>query len=134
MAAVVLDACAIIAYLRDEPGAEVVEEALLNESCFAHALNLCEVYKDCLFRGESTQRADELLNDLAAVGLATREDMDEQFWKHVAVLKEQIRRIPYADCFALATTKRLQAVLFSSDHHDLDRVASTGDHAIRFIR
>ena len=40
----VLDACAIIAYLRDEEGADVVESALLGDNaCVAHAVNVCEV-------------------------------------------------------------------------------------------
>jgi uncharacterized protein with PIN domain len=43
----VFDASALIAFLRDEPGAEVVESALsVPEKCYAHALNLCEVYYD----------------------------------------------------------------------------------------
>lgn len=131
---IVLDACAIIAYLRDEPGAEIVEEALLNERCFVHALNLCEVYKDCLFRGESSVKADDLLDDLANVGVIAREDMDAALWKRVAMLKEHIRKIPYADCFALAMAERLSGTLYSSDHNDLDRVVSVGHHSIRFIR
>lgn len=130
----VMDACAIIAYLRDEPGADVVEAVLLNETCFIHALNLCEVYKDCLFRGESVAIADALLADLAEVGLLSREDMDPELWKRVAVLKEEIRKIPYGDCFALALTQRLNGVLYTSDHNDFDRAAATGKHAIKFIR
>ena len=48
----VLDACAIIAYLRDEEGADVVESALLgDDACVAHAVNVCEVYT-----GELTQK------------------------------------------------------------------------------
>ena len=45
---VVLDASAIIAFLRDEPGAQVVADHLRDERqrSFAHALNLCEVYYD----------------------------------------------------------------------------------------
>ncbi len=41
-----LDASAIIAYLRDEPGADKVEDLLANddEVCIAHAINLCETY------------------------------------------------------------------------------------------
>ena len=44
----VLDASAMIAYLRDEPGAGIVAEALLDpeSQCYAHALNLCEVFYD----------------------------------------------------------------------------------------
>ena len=42
----VLDAGAMIANLRDEPGADVVERILLDTDalCIAHAVNLCEVY------------------------------------------------------------------------------------------
>ena len=44
----VLDACAMIAFLRGEPGADVVRAILHNPSdaCYAHAINLCEVYYD----------------------------------------------------------------------------------------
>lgn len=55
----VLDACAIIAYLRDEDGADVVESALINDECIVHALNMCEVYKDCFARGDDKQKADQ---------------------------------------------------------------------------
>ena len=41
----VLDASAMIAFLRDEPGAEIVAEVFVDPEshCYAHALNLCEV-------------------------------------------------------------------------------------------
>lgn len=44
----VLDACAMIAYLRKEPGSSVVLQALVDTEslCLAHALNLCEVFYD----------------------------------------------------------------------------------------
>jgi PIN domain nuclease of toxin-antitoxin system len=44
----VFDACAMIAYLRGEPGTDVVREILHDPAnhCFAHAINLCEVYYD----------------------------------------------------------------------------------------
>lgn len=132
--AVVLDACAIIAYLRDEPGAAVVEEALLNDECFVHALNLCEVYRNCLVRGEPPETADALLADLSDLGLISREDMDPALWKHAAVLKGEIQNIPYGDCFALAITRRRSGILYTSDHNDFDRALATGNHAIRFIR
>ncbi len=42
----VLDACAMIAYLRNEVGRDVVEAVLIDSSglCMAHAINLCEVF------------------------------------------------------------------------------------------
>lgn len=129
---VVLDACAIIAYFRDEPGAKVVEEALLNEECFVHAINLCEVYRDCLARGENPETADSLLADVADVGVTCREDLDAPLWKHAAKLKN--RTIAYNDCFALAFTKRLGGVLYTADHKEFEPFAASGDYSIQFIR
>ena len=46
----VFDACSLIAYLRDEEGADAVEALLLDRYniCLMHAVNLCEVYYDFL--------------------------------------------------------------------------------------
>jgi PIN domain nuclease of toxin-antitoxin system len=130
----ILDACAIIAFLRDEKGADVVEAALNEEDCLAHAVNLCEVYKDCLLRGDSREIADQLIDDLTSIGLEMRTDMDEDFWKRAAVLKADIRRMSYADCFALAMTDRAGGVLLTSDHSEFDPIAATGTYSIRFFR
>jgi PIN domain nuclease of toxin-antitoxin system len=129
---VVLDACAIIAYLRNEDGADIVESALLSEQCFIHSINLCEVYKDCLSRGEETSVADQIIEDLESVGLLAREDMDIDLWKQVAQMKAEIRRISYADCFGLALTQRLHGTFYSSDHHELNPISDT--YPIKFIR
>ena len=54
----VIDAYALIAFLRDEPGADVVENVLsAPEKCYAHALNLCEVYYD-FFRASNQDAAE----------------------------------------------------------------------------
>jgi PIN domain nuclease of toxin-antitoxin system len=130
----VLDACAIIAFLRDEEGADVIEAALNEEECLAHAVNLCEVHKDCLSRGDSREIADQLLDDLASIGLEMRTDMDEDFWKQAAVLKADVRQVSYADCFALVMTDRANGILLTSDHRELDPIATRGDYSIKFFR
>ncbi|MBF0376796.1 MAG: PIN domain-containing protein [Desulfamplus sp.] len=131
---VILDACAIIAYLRDEDGGDIVESALISEECFIHAINICEVYKDCLSRGENKHEADQIIEDLYSIGLVVCEDMDTALWKEAASLKATIRRISYADCLALSMTARLNGTLFSSDHHEFDIIADKGFYSIRFIR
>ena len=47
---VVLDACAMIAYLRGEPGWDTVAGIFADPDTqtYAHAVNLCEVYYDTL--------------------------------------------------------------------------------------
>jgi len=65
----VFDACAIIALLDAEPGAEVVETLLAGDShrCVISILNLCEVYYH-IYRRADQQRADKLRGVLESYG------------------------------------------------------------------
>lgn len=71
----VLDACAMIAFLRDEPGADFVESILTDpaDRCFAHAVNLCEVYYDFL-RSSDIRTARAAVEDLERIGIRGRGD------------------------------------------------------------
>jgi len=117
----VLDACAIIALLRNEPGAEITERLLLEQNCMAHAVNLCEVYYDFL-KAESKDVANEAIWDIKKQGLIFREDMDSGFWQEVGSYKALIKRVSLADCFAIALANREQATLVTSDHHEFDYI------------
>jgi hypothetical protein len=68
----VVDACAIIAYLRGEPGADGVSAVLIDPThvCVAHALNLCEVCYDFSRASGET-----------AVGVQPRSDLSIDFWQ-----------------------------------------------------
>jgi predicted nucleic acid-binding protein len=130
----VLDACAMIAFLKGEAGADVVENALLdaNSRCVAHAINLCEVYYD-FHRAGGESAADGALADMKTLGLVERDDLDEPFWKEAGKLKAA-GKISLADCFAVALTNRVGGTLLTSDHHELDRIAAAGICSITFIR
>ena len=79
----VIDASALIAFLRDEPGADVVENVLsAPEKCYAHALNLCEVYYD-FFRASNQDAAEAAISDLLGLGIEDRTGMDSEFWRNV---------------------------------------------------
>ncbi|MFC1716559.1 PIN domain-containing protein [Candidatus Poribacteria bacterium] len=136
----VLDACAMIAFLRGEEGADAVTSLLLNEDCMAHAVNLCEVYYDCLLRGDNESTARELIADLRSLDLTFREDMDEQFWQMVALYKARTRKaslhMPLADCFVLSLAEREKATIVTSDHHEFDLILEKGfcPGTVRFIR
>ena len=99
----VLEACAMIAFLRGEPGKDVVRETLRDPSnhCFAHAINFCEVYYNFV-RTADTRTARAALRDLSAVGIAGRRDMGRSFWMEVGRLKGTIQKISLADCVAIA--------------------------------
>jgi PIN domain nuclease of toxin-antitoxin system len=129
----VLDACALIAFLRDEEGADVVESTLIDEECIAHVVNLCEVYYDCLRRDDKSM-ADELLEDLWETGLVRREDIDVKFWKSVGHIKADIGKVSLADSFAIALAQRTDATVLTSDHHEFDRIAEENVCHVKFIR
>ena len=76
----VLDACAMIAFLRAEPGADVVSDLLADPAnrCYAHAVNLCEVYYDFI-RAADSRTARSAVRDLASIGVITRRDMSQRF-------------------------------------------------------
>ena len=85
MAVKVIDTCAMIAFLEDEPGADIIEAILIDPAnvCIAHAVNLSELYTHyCKYHTEAD--ADEavrlILEDACIV---ERQDADGDFWKGV---------------------------------------------------
>lgn len=43
-------------------------------------------------------------------------------------------KVSLADCFAMALTNRMQADLYTSDHHEFDPIAASGICSVKFIR
>lgn len=132
----VLDACAIIALIRKEDGCSEVRQALEAEEnvCLIHALNLCEVYYDCL-RCYGVAQAEILLANLTGAGLVIRDDMDMEFWKAAGTLKAR-GRISLADCFAVTLAAREDARLLTSDRHEFEPLLATPGFPakVQFIR
>ncbi|MCA1594782.1 MAG: PIN domain-containing protein [Acidobacteria bacterium] len=131
----VLDACALIAFLSGEPGADVVEQALLEagSQSIAHSINLCEIYY-VFWRTGGEVAATEAIDDLKAIGVVEHNDIDEAFWQEAGKLKAVQKKVSLADCFAITLTNRVGGTLMTSDHHELDAVATKGLCNIRFIR
>jgi predicted nucleic acid-binding protein len=131
----VFDACAVVALLDDEPGAEIVEALLENDEhrCLIHVLNACEVYYH-LYRNADQSRATQLPDLLKGYGFEFDDSVATEFWQEAGRLKAEWRRVSLADCFALALALREQATLVTSDHHELDPIAQAGLCPFRFIR
>lgn len=98
----------------------------------AHAANVCEVYYDFL-RDLGEASAQEAIADLQSMGLAIREDMDQEFWRQLGSYKAA-HRVSFADCFALALANRSGDALLTSDHHEFDPLVGQGICQIDFIR
>jgi uncharacterized protein with PIN domain len=131
----VLDACAVIAFLQSEPGAEVVAEILREPGsrCLLHALNACEVYYDT-YRRSGEEDASALEGLLATTGIELMDALPSALWQAAGKLKAEWRRISLADCIALALTQLENGILLTTDHHELDPIAQAAVCPIRFIR
>jgi len=134
-AALVFDACSLIAFLEGEPGADVVEELLqkADHRRWIHAINVCEIYYDLVRRG-SIEDARTLGEILILHGLVIVEEVTSDLWRTAGDLKARWRRVSLADCFALALAQREGATLVTSDHRELDRIAEANLCPIQFIR
>jgi PIN domain nuclease of toxin-antitoxin system len=130
----IVDACAMLAYLKGEDGAHVVDALLLDpaERCFAHSVNLCEVYYYFLRRSDE-KTARQAVADLYADGVIERKDMSRRFWQRVGEHKAR-GRISLADCFCIALAQHLSAELVTTDHHEFDPLVPLGLCPIHFIR
>ena len=93
----VLDASAMISFLRDERGADVVAEALLDREskCYVHALNLCEVFYD-FHRAAGLQDAAQAIADLSRAGVIEDASLSSAVWQAAGTLKASLRRISLA--------------------------------------
>jgi PIN domain nuclease of toxin-antitoxin system len=131
----VMDSTAMIAFLNGEPGADVVENYLLDmgSTSLAHAINVCEVYYQA-FRQSGDLAAKKTLEKIADIGIRTVEDFDESLWREAGRLKAIYRKVSLADCLGLALTIRVGGRFITSDHHELDPLAAAGVCQIDFFR
>lgn len=129
----VLDACAVLAYLNDEEGAEKIEAYILDpqQPCVIHALNMFEVHY-LTARTSGPQIADDAIRDIKDVGVLILEDMDEIFWKDAAGYKAHGRLSP-PDTFAIALANRLGGEVVTCDS-DFEAVQQSRVCSVTFFR
>jgi len=130
---IVLDACALLAYLRREEGWEHVLHLLDTENCCAHIANIYEVFYG--FGSEYGEDAGHsAIGDLRELGVVTFLDSDLDFWTQVGLHKLLLRHISLADCICLSLARRIGGEIVTADHHEFDQVANLGLCSVRFIR
>ena len=125
----VLDACALIAFLNDEKGAEkmekLLEDAASNKIKIVMAIiNLYEVYYDSL-RTVGEKIASDLLDDIHKLPIEVERYSSDQLLKEAARFKVN-EKISLADSFALGLAKVRDGKLVSTDHHEFDVIEQKG--------
>ena len=130
----VLDACAMLAFLRRERGGEEVAKILYDPAsiCFAHAINHCEVHHSFM-REDSRAAAEDVVVSPERLGVRERLDMVGEFWRRVATIKAG-GKVSLAGCVCLALAEKLSAVAVTSDRAEFGRLGSRVACQIEYIR
>lgn len=113
----VFDSFALLAFLEDEPGAEIVEGALQEivakrASGYLSVINWGEIYYS-IMRELGQNEAESALSLISGLPLELV-DADLELTRAAARLKGRYR-IAYADCFAAALAKKHKAVVLTGD-------------------
>ena len=114
----VLDSFALLAYLNEENGFEKVRTALAeartsSESLLMNEINLGETYY-ILFRTRGEDKAEYFLENILPGLPITVLQNDLQKVIEAARIKAQFP-LSFADCFAVATASREQALIVTGD-------------------
>ncbi len=135
--AFVLDACAVIAFLKAEKGTDVVEELLIKAKnkktkIIMHKLNLLEVYYG-IEKYEGKPKADFILSQLLNLPIRIIDTINDSLFLSASNYKCNYR-ISLADAIALATAKVHKSWLVTSDHHEFDIIDERKDAELFWIR
>ena len=119
----VLDACALIALLQDELGADKVSEVLNaankgEATIIMHKANLLEVYYDA-YRYRSKEQADLMLSEVSKRPITINAEITDEIFVEAGRLKS-LYRMSFADSFALAQASVSGGALLTSDHHEFE--------------
>ncbi len=130
----VFDACALIAFLNDEPGADTVAAALHEvPTVEMAAINLLEIAYDAVRRTGQAAAAREVLETVRQLPISIRWDIDDEVIEIAARFKTRFR-ISLADSVALAVAAVRDAPLATSDHHEFDPIETAGKARFCWIR
>ena len=119
----VLDACALIAVLSNENGADkvvdVYKKVISGEAKLVmNAVNLLEVYYDD-YRFHGKEAADKMIANVRALSIEIIIETADELFFEIGRLKASYK-ISLADSFALAQAKITGGILLTADHHEFD--------------
>ncbi len=131
---IVLDACALIAFLNDEPGADHVDQILQHTpAVYISAINLLEIAYDAIRTTGDDNAANEIIDAVSQLPIDVCWHIDRNIIEIAARFKSS-HRISLADSIALAHAEHQNAPLATSDHHEFEPLEAAGLARILWIR
>jgi PIN domain nuclease of toxin-antitoxin system len=121
----VLDACALIAFLDNEDGADAVDDLIKRGNdeeitiCMS-SINVFEVYYDRLKRDAAL--AYDFHDIFSALAIQVIPIEEDALFAEAGRLKAAYRKMSIAYAFGLATAACLDGIFVTSDHHELEAI------------
>lgn len=117
MAIKILDAFALIAFFQDEPGAQLVEDVILDAQDGKVELSICvvnlgEVYYS-ISRSDSLEKAEMYIKQIQSMPIEIV-DADWELTRQASLYKTK-GNVSYTDCFAAALAKLRNGELVTGD-------------------
>jgi len=115
----VLDACAVLALLKGEQGAEKVIKVIESDSeVILHSVTLLEIYYN-LIKDIGVENANLFFENIVQTKIKIIYEVTENTIKNAGNYKSKYK-ISLGDSFVLATAKMNNAIIITSDHHEFD--------------
>jgi len=129
----VLDACALLSFIYNEQGCDIVHNVLEQADAgqvelYMNKLNLLEAFYD-IRRSKGIEVAENYYSIVLDSSICLVDGMADDVFREAARLKTEYK-ISLADAVALGQTSALDAIILTSDHHELDVVEQK--EAIKF--
>ena len=133
----ILDACALIALLQEEEGADKVA-AVINAAHKGEAVvemnkvNLLEVYYDA-YRSRGKVQADMMISEFKKRPIIIKPEITDNIFEEAGRLKASYK-ISLADAIALAEASISGGKLLTADHHEFDIIEQQEKIKFEWIR
>ncbi|MDR0608874.1 MAG: PIN domain-containing protein [Planctomycetaceae bacterium] len=133
----ILDACALIALLANEPGAEnvikIIQDAIDGDIIVKiNQINLLEVYYDvCKIYGEDA--ANNALETIRKLPIEIIVGLSDEVFRKAGQIKSKYK-IPLGDAIAMAECKINNGILVTSDHKDFEPMEKLENLKINWFR
>jgi len=126
MTSYVLDACALVALLKGETGAEKVDrffqQAVLGEATlYISIVNLLEVYYG-FARDIGIAETVDMLNNIENTPLVVVDTISRKVYHEAARIKGTHRKLSLADAIGIATAIERGGIFVTADHHELEAI------------
>jgi len=128
MTSYVLDACALVALLKGEDGAEEVDNLFQQAidgkiELFINVVNLMEVYYGFI-SDIGLPETINIMNKINDTPLEIINTISQPVFHNAARLKGIYHRISLADAIGVATAIDLGGIFTTADHHELEVIAN----------